>query len=94
VKLRVLRGSRFKWQLLEADFQVRSVRHHTSGIRAIQYLRLIVFRARACSSTDNMRAVAATSAPVTLPPIVQGATRTCGLFRIRFVFPISLRVIT
>jgi hypothetical protein len=41
-----------------------------------------------------MRAVAANSAPVTFPRIVQGAIRTWGLLRIRFVFPMSLRVIT
>jgi hypothetical protein len=38
---------------------------------------------------------AANSGPVTLPRIVQGATLSlCGLLRMRFVLPMSLRVIT
>ena len=71
-----------------------SVLHHKNGIRAAQYFRLIGRRARSCSSGGKMRAVAAISAPVTVPRIVHGATRTCGLLRIRYVFPMSLRVIT
>ena len=71
-----------------------SVLHHKNGIRAAQYLRLMACRARACSAGGKMLAVASNSAPVTVPRIVHGATRTFGLFRIRFVFPMSLRVIT
>ena len=41
-----------------------------------------------------MRAVAANSGPVILPRMVQGATRTWGLLRMRLYFPESLRVIT
>ncbi len=61
---------------------------------ASQYLRLIVSRACLCSSGDRIRAVAANSGPLSFPRIVQGATLTCGLLRMRLVFPISLRVIT
>src|SRR6202030_3535709 len=62
--------------------------------RASKYFRLTVCRARACSSGGRMRACAANSGPVTFPRIVQGATVTFGLLRMRFVLPISLRVIT
>jgi len=41
-----------------------------------------------------MRADAANSGPITFPRMVQGATVTWGLLRMRFVLPISLRVIT
>lgn len=44
--------------------------------QAIQYLRVIVLRARAKSSFGRRRAIAAESGPVTFPRIVQGATRT------------------
>ncbi len=70
------------------------MRLQISGTRAIQYFRLIVCRACACSSGGKIRACAINSGPVTLPRMVQGATFTCGLLRTRFVFPISLRVIT
>ncbi len=71
-----------------------SVLLQSSGSRAIQYFRLMVCLAWACSSGGRMRATAATSAPVAFPRIVQGATRTCGLLRMRLVLPRSLRVIT
>src|SRR3954467_1645649 len=41
-----------------------------------------------------MRARPGKSGPVTLPRILQGATCTCGLFRMRLYFHESLRVIT
>jgi hypothetical protein len=62
-------------------------------IRTIQYFSLIVWRARGQSSGGSTRAMATNSGPVILPRIVQGATRTWGLFRIRLYFPESLRVI-
>ena len=71
-----------------------SVLDQTKGILAIQYLRLMDSRASWCSSRGRMWACAENSDPVTLPRIVHGATLTCGLLRIRFVFPMSLRVIT
>src|SRR5437016_1347522 len=71
-----------------------SARENGDEIQAIQYLRVIVFRARANASSGNNRADAAISAPVTFPRIVQGATFTCALFRMRLVLPMSLRVIT
>src|ERR1700716_450248 len=71
-----------------------SVLLHNSGRRASQYLRLMVWRARECSSTGRMRAMAGDSGPVTLPRNVHGATRTCGLFRIRLYLPKIDRVMT
>jgi len=71
-----------------------SVLHQTSGSRATQYFRLMVCRACACSSGGRMRAAAVTWGPVTFPRMVHGATITWALLRMRFVFPISLRVIT
>ena len=62
--------------------------------RANRYFRLMVARACACSSGGKIRTVAGNSAPVTFPRIVDGATRTCGLLRMRLVLPMSLRVIT
>ena len=71
-----------------------SVLLQIQGIRAIQYLRLIVSRPCGNSSGGSMRALAGNSGPVTVPRILHGATVTFGLLRIRLVFPISLRVIT
>jgi hypothetical protein len=71
-----------------------SVLLQTNGSRAIQYFRLILRLACSCSADGKILADAANSGPVTFPRIVQGATRTCALLRMRFVLPISLRVIT
>src|ERR1700680_1887314 len=91
--------TRFEWWAFRLPYPTLnskyvSVLHHKNGIRAAQYFLLIACRAWACSFGGKMRALAANSGPVTVPRIVHGATRTCGLLRIRFVLPISLRVIT
>ena len=71
-----------------------SVLDQIRGILAIQYLRLIVSLACLCSSGGRMRAVAGNSGPVTFPRMVQGATFTWELLRMRFALPMSPRVIT
>ena len=63
-------------------------------MRVSQYFRWMVLRAPGQSSGGRIRATAATSGPVILPRMVQGAIRTWGLFRMRLYFPESLRVIT
>src|SRR6266576_1196229 len=62
------------------------------GIRASQYFVRTALRARSQSSEGRGRTRAANSGPVIFPRIVQGATFTCGLFRMRLYFPESLRV--
>ena len=90
-RLLLLRNDKFQGKLIS---KYVSVLDQIRGIRAIQYLRLIVCRACLCSSAGRMRAVAANSDPVIFPRIVQGATFTLGLFRMRFALPMSCRVIT
>jgi hypothetical protein len=71
-----------------------SAREKGWEIHASQYFRVIVLRAFANSLLGNRRAVAANSGPVTLPRIVQAATLTCGLLRMRLAFPDVFMVIT
>jgi len=67
---------------------------HSKEIRAIQYFRLMVPRARVESDSGRIRAVAANSGPVIFPRMVQGKIRTLELLRIRLNLPESLRLIT
>src|SRR5580693_7631030 len=62
--------------------------------RANRYFRLTICRAWACSSGGKIRARATRLSPVSFPRMVQGATSTSGLLRIRFTLPILLIVIT
>ena len=57
------------------------------GTRINQYFRSSSFRAWADSSPDKSRARPANSGPVIRPRIVDGATRTSGLLRMRFTLP-------
>jgi hypothetical protein len=59
-----------------------------------QHFLWIVLRARGQSSAGSMRALASNSGPVILPRMLQGATRTWELLRMRLYLPESLRVIT
>ncbi len=65
---------------------------HKKGIRASQYFALISLRTCENWPGSRMRAVPGNSGPVTLPRIVQGATVTLALFRIRLYFPNLLLV--
>src|SRR6185369_15783826 len=67
---------------------------HKNGIRSSQYLRSSVLRAPGQSSGGRIRATPVNSGPIILPRMMQGATRSCGLFLIRLYFPESLRLIT
>src|SRR5215468_3463541 len=67
---------------------------HKKGTLANQYLRWMVFRARGQSPSGRIRAVPANSGPVTVPRMVHGAIRICGLLRMRLYLPESLPVIT
>jgi len=71
-----------------------SARENGDDSFANKYLRVIVLRALGQSSGGNSRAVPPNSGPVTFPRIVQGATFTCGLLRMRLVLPMLLRVMT
>src|SRR6185437_15839156 len=57
-----------------------------------QYFLTITCLAEGHSSFGKIRAVAVNSGPVTFPRIVQGATATVGLFRMRLYFQESFRV--
>ena len=63
------------------------------GRRMSQYFAASNFRACGHCSAGNRRAWPGNSGPVIFPRIVQGATRTVGLFLIRLNLPESLRVI-
>src|SRR5215467_4516 len=60
---------------------------HKKGTRISQYLTSRVLRARGQSSSGKIRAFPRSSGPVILPRIVQGASSTRELFRMRFTFP-------
>src|ERR1700746_1783326 len=62
------------------------------GSRASQYLRWIAAFARSHSVGASTRALPAKSGPVIFPFMLQGATLTRGLLRMRLYFHESLRV--
>ncbi len=53
-----------------------------------------LLRVRPLRRAEALAPVPANSGPVILPPMVHGASFTCGLLRMRLYFPESLRVIT
>lgn len=72
---------------------MNSLRRLQNGSRVSQYFARIAFRGASHSFVGRIRARPANSGPVTVPRIVQGATLTRGLFRIRLYFHESLRVL-
>jgi len=67
---------------------------HRNDTLVIQYLRCRASLAWPHGSAGSTRAVPSNSSPVILPRIVQGATLTRELLRMRLYLPESFRVIT
>src|SRR5579862_2819801 len=74
--------SRYSFLLFESDN------------RASRYLRLMASWAGFDSACERIRALPANSGPATLPRMLQAATLTLGLLRMRLDLPESIRVFT
>jgi len=63
-------------------------------MRASQYFLRTLARARGLCSGGKIVATASNSGPLIFPRIVQGAIRTCELFRMRLHLPESASLTT